>query len=101
MRRELRVPRPIRQSIFSLTKSLAYEILPNIKEIQNCVFSPTPTIVTIKLGRNAHSATSYIRINFEPYKAISASDIEPSPLKFQKFIKNSFTGEDDSFLDLD
>ena len=42
-------------------------------------FYPTPTIVTMKLGSNAQSATSYILINFELYEAISARDIEPSP----------------------
>ena len=50
-------------------------------------FSPTPTIVTMKLGNNAQSAASYILINFELYEAISARDIEPSPYKFQKIIK--------------
>ena len=48
-------------------------------------FSPAPTIVTMKLGSNAQSAMRYILINFKPYKAIGARDIEPSPLKFQKF----------------
>ena len=42
-------------------------------------FSPTPTIVTMNLGSNAQSATSYILINFELYKAISTIDIEPDP----------------------
>ena len=42
----------------------------------------------MKLGSNAQSATSYILINFEPYEAIRARDIEPSSYKLQKFIKN-------------
>ena len=41
---------------------------------------------------NAHRATSYILIDFEPYKAISARDIEPSPLKIEKFMNKSITG---------
>ena len=53
----------------------------------------------MKLGSNAQSATSYILINFEPYKAISARDIEPNSLQFKKIITNSFTGENDSFLE--
>ena len=38
----------------------------------------------MKHGSNAKSATSYILINFEPCKAISARDIEPSPFKTSK-----------------
>ena len=53
-------------------------------------FSPISTIVTMKLGSNAQSATNYIRITFEPYKAISARDIEPSPYEFKNSQKNIF-----------
>ena len=38
-------------------------------------FSLTPTTVTMKLGYNVQSVTSYLLINFELYKAISARDI--------------------------
>ena len=53
----------------------------------------------MKLSNKAQSATSYILINLEPYKAIRARDIEPSPLKFQKFIENPYNGENDSILE--
>ena len=52
------------------------------------IFSPTPTVVTMKFSSNAQSATSNILINVDPYKAISARDIEPNPYEFKKFPQN-------------
>ena len=36
------------------------------------MFSPTPTVVTMKLGDNVQSVTSYLLVNFELYEAITA-----------------------------
>ena len=60
------------------------------RESKIAKFSPTPTVVIMKLGSNAQNATSYILINFESYKAISAKYIEPNPYEFQKFPKIQF-----------
>ena len=53
-------------------------------------FFQTPAIATMKLNSNVQSATIYTLINFEPYKAINARDIKPSPSEFQKFPKIHF-----------